>query len=614
MKKFVAAAVLFTMAFAFAACGGGEEETGGTASLTIKNESAYELTDVIWNGVSFDSIIPGGTATKSVRGGSGYVRFKPSLNPVGLRTSESVVLQDGEQKEFIILNNTLVVNEANNNSGTLASFSGIGQITIKQGEAAIAQHGNYDFGMVRTETAKDITFTIGNTGGKNLILEAVGGRRINLEDDPSGYFSVQQPLATTVAPGNTTTFTVRFTPPATRGASFRAVVRIKSDSYIDDEFAFEVTGTTGVAQIEVKQSGTALAQNGEYSFGTIKTGTNKDITFTIENSGTENLTIESVGGNRINLTDNTETRFSVTQSPAFAAVAPGNSTTFTIRFTAPAVRGSNFAATVQIKTDSNTGGEFAFGVTGSTGVAQIAVKEGTAVIAYNGEYNFGAVKQAFTEEIVFTLENSGTEDLTIESVNGGRINLTDNTTGYFSVSQQPISAIIPGGGSVTFALKFAPTAIGNNFTAAVQIKTDSHTHSEFAFGVIGNGTTAYLLVGTGPGGGTIFFAEGGQYKECSGELGSYNRSNAIATAQEYRGGSFTNWRLPDSGEGILMLNQLGRSIVGTNRYWTSSTTGSSSWPYWSVYFEFSSGTASATLNSASGSSTYRTRAVRSFTQ
>jgi hypothetical protein len=74
----------------------------------------------------------------------------------------------------------------------------------------------------------------------------------------------------------------------------------------------------------------------------------------------------------------------------------------------------------------------------------------------------------------------------------------------------------------------------------------------------------------------IFFAEGGQYKECSGELGTNNWNGAMTAATGYRGGGFSDWRLPDRGELDAMyrnlhLNGLGQFV--NDRYW-SSTPGS----------------------------------------
>jgi len=77
---------------------------------------------------------------------------------------------------------------------------------------------------------------------------------------------------------------------------------------------------------------------------------------------------------------------------------------------------------------------------------------------------------------------------------------------------------------------------------------------------------------TGPGGGFIFYAEGGQYKECSGELGNRTWDDAVTTAKNYKGGGFNNWHLPDRGELDLMYKNLKKNGLGNfsnNEYWSS---------------------------------------------
>jgi len=76
---------------------------------------------------------------------------------------------------------------------------------------------------------------------------------------------------------------------------------------------------------------------------------------------------------------------------------------------------------------------------------------------------------------------------------------------------------------------------------------------------------------TGPGGGTIFFAEGGQYMECSGELGNSTWDTAVTTAKNYKGGDFTNWHLPTRSELDLMYKNLKENGLGgfsDNWYWS----------------------------------------------
>ncbi|MDR1836977.1 MAG: DUF1566 domain-containing protein [Treponema sp.] len=119
----------------------------------------------------------------------------------------------------------------------------------------------------------------------------------------------------------------------------------------------------------------------------------------------------------------------------------------------------------------------------------------------------------------------------------------------------------------------------------------------------------YDIGDTGPGGGIVFFAEGGQYKECSAELGTYNWTDAMQTAQNYKGGGFTDWSLPDRGELSLMYQNLhikGLGGFSANNYWSSAEYSVNSSYAW--YENFSSGSQDNTYKSNS----YRVRAVRSF--
>jgi len=124
-------------------------------------------------------------------------------------------------------------------------------------------------------------------------------------------------------------------------------------------------------------------------------------------------------------------------------------------------------------------------ITAEQNIPQIVVKQGINIISKNAEYDVGNVIKNATKDISFTVENSGRADLSIESVNGNMVNMTDNISGFFNIVLQPVSQIIAPGNKANFTIQFSPTAIGNNISATVQIKTNSRTNADFSFRVKG---------------------------------------------------------------------------------------------------------------------------------
>jgi len=256
MKNFLAVLAIF--ALIFAACGDGNGDGGNDndnnnagnggnsqATLKIQNESFSEITDVIWNNVSFGTIGSGKFVIKNIQPGQGYVRFKRTTSPIDAQTNEVIVVGSGEKKEFAINNNTLITNEQNTSeTGTLGTLKVMPQITIKQGDTAIERYGVLDFGTVLLDTTRSRTFNIGNSGRANLLFNAVDGKSVTLtEDNASGFFSVtQQPFATmAIPPEGTADFVISFNPTAI-GQNYNAVVKVSTNSESDADFYFRVRG------------------------------------------------------------------------------------------------------------------------------------------------------------------------------------------------------------------------------------------------------------------------------------------------------------------------------------------------------------------------------------
>jgi TolB-like protein len=76
---------------------------------------------------------------------------------------------------------------------------------------------------------------------------------------------------------------------------------------------------------------------------------------------------------------------------------------------------------------------------------------------------------------------------------------------------------------------------------------------------------AYKIGDLGPGGGIVFFAQGGHYMEICKELGNGNWNEAIRVARNFRGGGYTDWRLPTRRE----LNLVIRNIRHIGWHWSA---------------------------------------------
>ncbi|GHU84184.1 hypothetical protein FACS189473_0770 [Spirochaetia bacterium] len=98
-------------------------------TLKIKNESSVELTDVIWQGVSFgdnNSLKTGNSTTKAAPEGTGYIYFKRKTNPISARTQDLIVIKKDEQTEFTFTDNTVIVDTDHaDNTGTLIALQPI---------------------------------------------------------------------------------------------------------------------------------------------------------------------------------------------------------------------------------------------------------------------------------------------------------------------------------------------------------------------------------------------------------------------------------------------------------------------------------------------------------
>ena len=234
-------------------------------------------------------------------------------------------------------------NQADNSlatSGAAYVFTGLGpaDITIEQPVGTVLVTGGVaqDFGSVLTGSSSAAkTFTISNAGTGSLL-----GLAVTKDGANAGEFTVDTTgMSTALASGQSTTFTVTFSPAA--GGARSAAIHIGSNDLDENPFDISLAGT-GVLPVPVlgveQPAGTALTSGvSTVAFGSSAVAAPVAKTFTVKNTGTAALSLGSITKDGTDAAD-----FSV-GSLGSPLLSPGASTTFTVTFT-PSAAGSKSAA------------------------------------------------------------------------------------------------------------------------------------------------------------------------------------------------------------------------------------------------------------------------------
>lgn len=111
--------------------------------------------------------------------------------------------------------------------------------------------------------------------------------------------------------------------------------------------------------------------------------------------------------------------------------------------------------------------------------AEITIKQGATTYLHTSTFDFGNVAVGTTNDIVFTIENTGLESLSL-----GGATMSGATYVLFANYSTPVI----GGGSTTFTIRFTPTSIAT-FTGSISIPSNDNSGSEnpYVINFSGNG-------------------------------------------------------------------------------------------------------------------------------
>lgn len=345
--------------------------------------------------------------------------------------------------------------------------------------------GSYSFGTVDVYTTKSATFTIENMGALTLKIESL----YFLEDNISQFQLDVSSMSSVLEPDESTVFTIKFKPIST-DISYATLI-IKSNDPDEDVYSIKIegegSGAGGVSpDINIKQGPLDIPDgSGIYNYGTIEVWTTSSVQFTIENIGTAELYISD-----ISLDSGNTDQFSIIAPEIPCAIAPGDSSTFTIKFSP--TNSLYYSAAVKVLNDDPDEGSYTFTVDGTgsdTPVPDILVKHGSLEIPnQTGSHYFGWVEIGNSDSAIFTIENIGTDTLNITGISV--IDVISNP-GEFTVS--PTSFTVIPGVSQSITVTFLPVSTGDR-EAEISIDSNDPDEAPYLFTVIGTGVAVGTLI------------------------------------------------------------------------------------------------------------------------
>jgi hypothetical protein len=307
---------------------------------------------------------------------------------------------------------TLTINSNASNTTLSVPLSGTG---VAQGQLG-SNPSSFSFGNIQVGTSKSLTGTLTNTGGTSLTISAATA-------SGAGFSLSGLALPLTLNAGQSTSFTVLFTPTTSGGAS--GSVSITSTGS-NPNLSIPLSGT-GVTP------GTLAANPTSVAFGSVQVGNSTSLSETLTNTGGSTVTISQVSS--------TAAAFSIGGLTLPLTLTANQSVTFTATF-APTSAGAASGNLSVASSASNSTLNIALSGTG-TAAGQLAVSPASL--------SFGNVTVGSNSALNGTLTASGAS----VTVSSASLNNSE-----FVLSGISLPATLTAGQSATFTVTFTPQTSG----------------------------------------------------------------------------------------------------------------------------------------------------------
>jgi plastocyanin len=346
---------------------------------------------------------------------------------------------------------------------TAIGVQGITVLELSQGTTIISHNviaQQIDFGQVEVGSNNSLTFTIKNTG--NIPLALTGTPVVGTSDP---VFAVStQPTNTSVSPGASVQFTIRYTPAAEGQNTSQISISNNSDT---TPFLFTVKGNGYVKKpiVGITYEGADVPQNGTIYAGEVLITQSKDITVWIKNTGEAVLMVDTTN---IAITGTEASAFTVISNPA-VSIQSNSLSALTIKWE-PTKQGENNATlTIPTNDDSRNPVTVYLKADGVKGNPVLELSQGITMIPHNNNSNrldFGQVAVGSNKSLTFTIKNTGNIPLELT----GPIKTANPR---FAVTTEPANTSINPGDSVEFIMTYMPL-VAQNDSAQFEIPNNSN--------------------------------------------------------------------------------------------------------------------------------------------
>ncbi|RFT15310.1 MAG: YD repeat protein [Candidatus Saccharicenans subterraneus] len=393
----------------------------------------------------------------------------------------------------------------------------------------------------------DKTFTIENLG--DAILNLYGSPIVVISGPDSNQFAVIQQPASSLAPGGSTNFIIRFSP-SSAGIK-TAVISLVDNDLDENPYEINLIGTEPVPDINLKLDGADLPNGQAVDIPCNLNGT-ADKSFAVENTGDAQLVL--TGNPPVYVSGPDADQFSVVQMPS-SVIEPGQSSAFIIRFSPTSPR--NKSATITLSNNDPDENPYQINLVGIVIEARPEIEIETAMgqtILCGSYYDFGTVLITEPTSESFLIRNLGTSTLTLTGY--PPVDCYGQNRIEFLVTQPVTTSINPGQSSV-FSIALSPITPGYKI-ATISIKNDDTDENPYTFNVIAN-----VEPGQEPSGlkieqpeseeelqagslSSITWKGGSKLQRLDIEYSIDNGSSFIRLAQRYENKGKYAWRVPSA--------------------------------------------------------------------